>query len=177
MMLRNIGITMIILGIILLVVSLILVFALKIPDLLDELSGKKAKRQIKRLKELNIGTGSLEGVATDEFYRSLSTSGSLLSEEYLYESKNKPKGDPKSGGIKAKDLDTNEAVKDSKSGSSVVNLNGNVGEDSKTQYMGEEEDTPTGYIQDDDVTGMLDEVNDFIHTKHVINIIEEQSSL
>lgn len=174
-MLRNIGITMIILGLILLVVSLILVFALKIPDLLDELSGKKAKRQIKRLKELNIGTGSLEGVATDEFYRSLSTSGSLLSEEYLYE--NKPKGDSKSKGIKVKDLNTKDTVKDFKSDSSVVNLNGNVGEDSKTQYMREEEDTPTGYIQDDDVTGMLDEVNDFIHTKHVINIIEEQSSL
>lgn len=148
-MLWNIGMAMLIVGAILLLVSLTLVFTLKIPDLLDELSGKKAKRQIKRLKELNIGTGSLEGVTTDEFYMSLSSSGQLLSEDYLYDKKVK-KESPK--------------------------LN-NEEEDSKTQYMETTEDSPTGYMQDDDVTGMLDEVKDFIHTKHVINIIEEQSSL
>lgn len=146
-MLWNIGIIMVILGIILLVVSLILVFTLKIPDLLDELSGKKAKRQIKRLKELNIGTGSLEGVTTDEFYMSLSSSGQLLSEEYLYGNNTKKKED------------------------------NSVEENSKTKYMECTEDSPTGYIQDDDVTGMLEEVKDFIHTKHDISIIEEQSSL
>ena len=76
-MLWDIGLVMVVVGLILLVVSLILVFALKIPDLLDELSGRKAKRQIKRLKELNIGTGSLEGIPTDDFYSSLS-SGNLI---------------------------------------------------------------------------------------------------
>lgn len=160
MMLWNIGMVMLILGVILLVVSLILVFTLKIPDLLDELSGKKAKRQIKRLKELNIGTGSLEGVTTDEFYMSLSSSGHLLSEDYLFD--NKPKNN------KQKEL---KPVKKEDSY--------NEEEESKTQYMDidNDEDSPTGFIQDDDVTGMLDEVNDFIHTKHVINVIEEQSSL
>lgn len=160
MMLWNIGMVMLILGVILLVVSLILVFTLKIPDLLDELSGKKAKRQIKRLKELNIGTGSLEGVTTDEFYMSLSSSGHLLSEDYLFDNKFKNNKQEELRPVKEEDRYNEE-------------------EDSKTQYMGidSEEDSPTGFIQDDDVTGMLDEVNDFIHTKHVISIIEEQSSL
>ena len=49
----------------------------KVPDLLDELSGRKAKRQIRRLKELNIGTSTIDGLSTDDVYAAI-PSGSLL---------------------------------------------------------------------------------------------------
>lgn len=52
----NLFLIMLSMGILLFALSITLIFALKIPDLMDELSGRKAKRQIKRLKELNIGT-------------------------------------------------------------------------------------------------------------------------
>lgn len=153
-MLWDIGLAMLIVGILLLVVSLILVFALKIPDLLDELSGRKAKRQIKRLKELNIGTGSLEGIATDDFYSSLS-SGNLLSEEYK----------AVSDGIKSV---TEEEL--------VSNVDSQE-DDSKTQFMDESEDMATGFIGDEDVTGILQDVSECIENRHEISIIEEQSSI
>lgn len=79
-MLWDIGVIMVCVGVVLLAISLILIFVLKIPDLLDELSGRKARRQIKRLKELNEGTGGLEGMATDDIYQVL-PSGSLVSDE------------------------------------------------------------------------------------------------
>lgn len=155
-MLWDIGLAMLIVGILLLVVSLILVFALKIPDLLDELSGRKAKRQIKRLKELNIGTGSLEGIATDDFYSSLS-SGNLLSEEYK----------AVSDGIKSVTEEEEELV------SNVDSQE----DDSKTQFMDESEDMATGFIGDEDVTGILQDVSECIENRHEISIIEEQSSI
>lgn len=155
-MLWDIGLAMLIVGILLLVVSLILVFALKIPDLLDELSGRKAKRQIKRLKELNIGTGSLEGIATDDFYSSLS-SGNLLSEEYK----------AVSDGIKSVTEEEEELV------SNVDSQE----DDSKTQFMDESENMATGFIGDEDVTGILQDVSEYIENRHEISIIEEQSSI
>lgn len=155
-MLWDIGLAMLIVGILLLVVSLILVFALKIPDLLDELSGRKAKRQIKRLKELNIGTGSLEGIATDDFYSSLS-SGNLLFEEYK----------AVSDGIKSVTEEEEELV------SNVDSQE----DDSKTQFMDESEDMATGFIGDEDVTGILQDVSECIENRHEISIIEEQSSI
>lgn len=71
---------MLMVGVVLLIISLILMVAFNVLDLIDELSGRKAKRQIKRLKELNIGTGGLEGLPTDEVYETI-PSGFLLSEE------------------------------------------------------------------------------------------------
>ncbi len=155
-MLWDIGLAMLIVGILLLVISLILVFALKIPDLLDELSGRKAKRQIKRLKELNIGSGSLEGIATDDFYSSLS-SGNLLFEEYK----------AVSDGIKSVTEEEEELV------SNVDSQE----DDSKTQFMDESEDMATGFIGDEDVTGILQDVSECIENRHEISIIEEQSSI
>ena len=161
-MLWDIGLVMVVVGLILLVVSLILVFALKIPDLLDELSGRKAKRQIKRLKELNIGTGSLEGIPTDDFYSSLS-SGNLITEEYRAVSK---------------DLKKDEEISEAEE--NVLNKNfvsSENGEEAKTGYMDVSEEEPTGFIGDDDVTGILNDVNECIENKHTIDIIEEQTSI
>ena len=77
-MLTIIGICMLIVGSVGIFISLLLAFLWKIPDLLDELSGRKAKRQITRMKELNIGTGGIEGITTNELYEMINASGNLV---------------------------------------------------------------------------------------------------
>lgn len=190
-MLRDIGIIMLCSGVVLLTIALVLIFVLRIPDLLDELSGRKAKRQIKRLKELNVGTGSLEGMATDDVYMAIS-SGSLLSEEIRVKTE--------------KDSDISEDVSttgniqkafsesvDSVSGSivssgeeetspvarvfDVSNISDSVDkEENPTDFMDDEEGV-TSYVGDGEVTGMLNEVQEFVANKKNIVIIEEQTSL
>ncbi len=156
-MLWYIGVIMLTVGVLLLVVSLILVFALRIPELLDELSGRKAKRQIKHLKELNIGTGSLEGVATEDFYNSLS-SGNMISEEYEIRSE---VAKQVTSEILSKEENKKEDI-------SVEDMD-------KTQFI-EEDEVPTGFVEDeeDEATGLLVEDEP---KKNVIQLLEEQSSL
>lgn len=67
-MLRYIGFALIGIGVLLIVISIVLIFVLNVPAMLDELSGRKAKRQIKRLKELNVGTGSFDTISTSGLY-------------------------------------------------------------------------------------------------------------
>lgn len=67
-MLRYIGFALIGSGVLLIVISIVLIFVLNVPAMLDELSGRKAKRQIKRLKELNVGTGSFDTISTSGLY-------------------------------------------------------------------------------------------------------------
>ena len=67
---RTVGFIILGVGVLLFVTSLVLMVVFKVPELIDELSGRKAKRQIKRLKELNEGTGAVEGMATEDFYMS-----------------------------------------------------------------------------------------------------------
>lgn len=69
---------MLIVGAVGVFIALLLAFLWKIPDLLDELSGRKAKRQITRMKELNIGTGGIEGITTNELYEMINASGNLV---------------------------------------------------------------------------------------------------
>ena len=61
-----IAVAMLSMGVLMIVLSLVLMVVWHIPDLFDELTGKKAKRQIKALREANIGTGSFEGLTTSE---------------------------------------------------------------------------------------------------------------
>lgn len=126
----DLWLVMIIAGFVLLVIAVALIFIFRIPDLLDELSGRRAKRQIKKLKELNIGTGGLDGMATEDML-SVPNDGSLLSEEII-----------------KKDL-----------------------EDSNS------EDTKVEFVGDDDVTGVMNDVQEYINNRHVIEVIEQQSSL
>ena len=67
-MLRYIGFALVGSGVLLIVISIVLIFVLNVPAMLDELSGRKAKRQIKRLKELNVGTGSFDTMSTSGLY-------------------------------------------------------------------------------------------------------------
>lgn len=71
-MLVTIGYTMLAIGFILIVLSLVFTVIWKVPSLIDELSGRKAKRQIERMRKLNIASSNLTGMDTAEFYRSMS---------------------------------------------------------------------------------------------------------
>lgn len=71
-MLVTIGYTMLSIGFILIVLSLVFTVVWKVPSLIDELSGRKAKRQIERMRKLNIASSNLTGMDTAEFYRSMS---------------------------------------------------------------------------------------------------------
>ena len=53
-------------GALMIIISLILMVVWRIPDLFDELTGKKAKRQIKALRDANIGTGAFDGMSTND---------------------------------------------------------------------------------------------------------------
>lgn len=69
--LETIGFTMICIGSALIITSLVLTVVWKVPSLIDELSGRKAKRQIERMKKLNIASSSLTAMNTAEFYKSM----------------------------------------------------------------------------------------------------------
>jgi len=156
-MLWSIWVIMLSLGCLFLVLSLILIFALKIPDSLDELSGRKAKRQIKRLKELNVGTGSLSGMATEDIYSTIS-SGSLLSEELKVQP--------------VPEIVPNIPVKDDDIATS------DMGENVRTDFIEDENDNiATSYVEDSDATTLLADIQNYCESKKIIVIVEEQSSL
>lgn len=70
-MLLTIGFVMLLVGVLLILLSLILMVVWKVPSLIDELSGRKAKRQIERMRKLNVATSGLTNMDTNEFYRSM----------------------------------------------------------------------------------------------------------
>lgn len=190
-MLRDIGIIMLCAGVILLAISLILIFVLKIPELLDELSGRKAKRQIKRLKELNVGTGSLEGMATDDVYMAIS-SGSLVAEEIKIKQESQEElldEDAATGDVQNESLEKPGVTSGSPVSSSeeddtpvakVIEISDvdetSKGEEDPTGYM-DEDGGVTSYVGDGDVTGMLNDVQEYVSNKKIIEIVEEQTSL
>lgn len=81
-MLRTIWILMLLIALLLFLLSIILLFVWRVPELMDELSGRKAKRQIQRLHELNVGTGTFDKLSTNEIYSGIS-SGTLMNSDLL----------------------------------------------------------------------------------------------
>lgn len=154
----NLFLIMLLLGIFLFALSIILIFVFKVPDLLDELSGRKAKRQIKRLKELNIGTGAIEEMGTDDVYLSVS-SGNLLGEEI-------------SKKVSSVKQDLNPTLTDEDEEDIATT---EMSEENKTDFMDEEE-VKTEFI-DEDATDILQDIQDFCESRHIIEIVEEQTSL
>ena len=182
-MLYTIWIVMLVTGILLLALSIILMFVFHVPDLLDELSGRKAKRQIKRLKELNGGTGALENISsgfnTDDIYSAIS-SGSLISEEIneiqeISLSK-EPLEDIKNSVVcqEVQNIasEENTGIMDNIPSSS--NIQGVSSAEEKTGYMSE---ISTSYIEDSDVTNILSDVECHKANKRVVEILEEQTSI
>lgn len=160
----NLFLIMISVGVFLFALAVILTFVLRIPDLMDELSGRKAKRQIKRLKELNIGTGAIEQMSTEDVYM-VASSGNLLGEEVVP----KKVHNVESPALPDEDEDEEE---------NIATTDMTVDSDDKTEMMeeGNEEESRTEFI-DEDATGILQEIQDFVESKHIIEIVEEQTSL
>lgn len=180
-MLTIIGICMLIVGSIGIFISLLLAFLWKIPDLLDELSGRKAKRQITRMKELNIGTGGIEGITTNELYEMINASGNLVWGSLGTRSQNLEEEDEK---VKEKVVEKVEVVTPV---NKVVENVGEVSEKKDERVIQTESDIEDSEIDieendDDEVpTGnLIESGEDFssINSEKVnVVVIEEQMSI
>lgn len=178
----NLWLIMVIVGVFLLVLAIILTLVFNVPSLLDELSGRKAKRQIKRLKEANIGTGALEGMGTEDVYMAAS-SGSLLSEEIAMVT---PKQESELQGSKKfsplnlgnKQEETPIVNSDPEEDIPTTDMENGVSssEDEATNFMDETE-AETSYIDDSEATGILQDIEEFCKSRSIIEIVEEQTSL
>ena len=175
---RTVGFIMLGVGVLLFVVSLVLMVVFKVPELIDELSGRKAKRQIKRLKELNEGTGVIEGMETEDFYMSVGsipTDITDISDSIVSESK-------RLDTTTSRDLgdDTDNQLETTKEEYEVTD----DGEEAPTEMVDDtvdEEETPTDVIddldKDEQPTDILTEDESENTESHVITILEEQSSI
>lgn len=77
-MLTLIGMGMFVVGLLGVLVSLILMFVWRVPDLIDEISGRKAKRQIKRLREINQGLSGMSSLSSSDVNDVINNSGTLV---------------------------------------------------------------------------------------------------
>jgi len=135
---KEIWIIMLVLAFICLVGSILLVFLWDIPSLIDELSGRKAKRQIKMLHDLNSNTSSFDRLSTNEIYSSIS-SGTLLNEELNNIDRDE-----------VGDYSNNELVEDVEEDSTSYLSNENIEEDS-TSFMEMDDEESTSYLSNEDV--------------------------
>lgn len=85
-MFQTIGFSMLAVSIILLVIALVLAVVWHIPSLMDELSGRKARRQIDRMRKLNLASSNFSVTDTSEFYKSMN--GGDLVPRGVYRDKN-----------------------------------------------------------------------------------------
>lgn len=160
---KDIWIIMLVLAFICLAVAILLTFIWDIPNLIDELSGRKAKRQIKMLHELNSSTSTFDKLSTNEIYSGIS-SGTLLNEELVNTCE--------------------EEEIENYNNKDVCSL-GEDGEECSTSYLSEDGDESTSYLEDD-----VEESTSYLDTQEKVSlepkkenvgldikIIEEQSSL
>lgn len=161
-MLKELWMILLALAFICFTLAVLLSFIWGIPDLLDELSGRKAKRQIKVLHDINANTGMFGELSTDEIYSSI-PSYSFLDEELSNMDSNITGGlsSNSTGSSSDDDVATSELSEKS-------NLSDEVG----TSLL--ETEAATSFLNDDDVTGFIDD-NQSSYLK--ITILEEQSSL
>lgn len=78
-----IGYSMAAIGVLLILLSLVLTVIWKVPSLMDELSGRKAKRQIERMRKLNLASSAITD--TSEFYKSMSTYEPIVDSSEVFE--------------------------------------------------------------------------------------------
>lgn len=189
---RTVGFIILGVGVLLFVTSLVLMVVFKVPELIDELSGRKAKRQIKRLKELNEGTGAVEGMATEDFYMSaggysITSDMADINDSIVSDSKRldtssdigedtdnqQPKED-----IAADSEDDEEFATEMVDDSDEEDFGA---EEAATEMVddSDEDDSPTDFIDEDDQpTDLLSEEDETSKDDtHIITILEEQSSI
>lgn len=148
-MYREIWILMLIVGILCLVLSLIFFFAWGISDLMDELSGRKAKRQIKIMHEMDLRTDAFDKYSTSDIYSGI-PSGSLVS------------GDIGSISNEVSDAESVEEIRQ------VVSEATNIDDSDSTSYMDED---ATSFVEDEEGS------TSYIGDTDVIKLIEEQTSI
>lgn len=192
---RTVGFIILGVGVLLFVTSLVLMVVFKVPELIDELSGRKAKRQIKRLKELNEGTGAIEGMATEDFYMSAGgcsitsdiadINDSIVSDSKRLDTSSTDIGEntdnqqPKEGVAEdSKDEDDEESATEMVDDSNEEDFDA---EEAATEMVddSDEDDSPTDLIDEDDQpTDLLSEEDETSKDDtHIITILEEQSSI
>lgn len=67
-------------GLVSLIITLFLALYWRVFNLIDEISGRKAKRQIAKLREYNNSTGEITSVSTGELELVMAGGGTLVSE-------------------------------------------------------------------------------------------------
>lgn len=171
-MLEILWLGMLITGFALLLLSVLLIFIWRIPELVDELSGRKAKRQIKRLKELNIGTGSLDNMSTNDIY-SVISDGNLVADEISEKDlEKKYKLDEDASVAEEQNIIDNHVDEDDEDDEGATS--DMQSEESKTGYISD----ATNYMDDEDgETGILEDIREVLASKQNILIIEEQTSI
>lgn len=189
---RTVGFIILGVGVLLFVTSLVLMVVFKVPELIDELSGRKAKRQIKRLKELNEGTGAIEGMATEDFYMSAGgysitsdiadISDSIISDSLVSDSKRLDTSSSDIGEDTDNQPPKEDIVEDSEDDEeSATEMVDDSDEESATEMVddSDEDDSPTDIIDEDDQpTDLLSEEDETSkNDTHIITILEEQSSI
>lgn len=149
-MLREIWVLMLFSGLFCLFLSMLLFFIWGVPSLIEELSGRKAKKQIELMRSISSNkSGIFSGLSTSEVYMGIS-SGSLLVDEL-----NSIKSDYSSG-----DVADNYINSDYISTSDIEDNNA-------TTYM----------VEDSTSTTYVDESILNIPSFSIIKVLEEQSSL
>lgn len=195
---RTVGFIILGVGVLLFVTSLVLMVVFKVPELIDELSGRKAKRQIKRLKELNEGTGAIEGMATEDFYMSAGgysitsdmadINDSIVSDSLVSDSKRLDTSSSDIGEDTDNQQPKEDIVEDSEDDEeSATEMVDDIDEDdfdaeeAATEMVddSDEDDSPTDLIDEDDQpTDLLSEEDETSKDDtHIITILEEQSSI
>lgn len=189
---RTVGFIILGVGVLLFVTSLVLMVVFKVPELIDELSGRKAKRQIKRLKELNEGTGAVEGMATEDFYMSAGgysitsdmadINDSIVSDSKRLDTSSDIEED--TDNQQPKEDIVEESEDEEESATEMVDDSDEEdfdAEEAATEMVddSDEEDSPTDLIDEDDQpTDLLSEEDETSKDDtHIITILEEQSSI
>lgn len=162
-MFQTIGFSMLAVSIILLVIALILAVVWHIPSLMDELSGRKARRQIDRMRKLNLASSNFSVTDTSEFYKSMN--GGDLVPRGVYRDKN---ATSKLG--KMVD-DPYHSVGSEKDGN--VGDMGNASEDVIRDF----EDKVTSFMEEE--TERAENLQSRVsqRKRYVINLVKEQTSL
>lgn len=148
-MLQTIGFAMLALAGVLILLALILAVVWHVPSLIDELSGRKAKRQIERMRKLNLASSNFSVTDTSEFYKSMNG------------------GDMPDRGFTSVNSSLNKMVNDPYK--SVNNVSRST--ENKGISQSDVEDSVTSFMEESlhsDVT---------VKKRYTINIIEEQTSL
>lgn len=165
-MLKTIWLGMLIAGLVLIMLSLVLMLVFNVPDLIDELSGRKAKRQAKRLRELNAGTTGLD--VQDAF--SSMPSGSLIQDEILVNTDEVAR--PISYVPESSELESDDYEEDEDE--VATNLLTDDEEDSTSYMDGEDSSTKSS---NSDVVNVINGVREYCNKKKFIVVLEEGSSI